>query len=188
MTGVGAVVNTAKVRPGDSVVVIGCGGVAASRRSRAPGLAAGAHRGRRHRAGQARRARRFGATHAVTPDRLSDLATEITGGEGFDTPSTWSPVPQTLRTAWTAGATRRHARGGRAAGPSTRSRFNPFELLFEGKRIIPSLYGSAYPPVTSPAHRAVAGRAGSDLEGMVLAPDPARADRRRSRPRSAGAT
>ena len=27
MTGVGAVINTAKVNPGDSVVVIGCGGV-----------------------------------------------------------------------------------------------------------------------------------------------------------------
>ena len=30
MTGVGAVLNTAKVRPGDSVLVIGCGGVGLS--------------------------------------------------------------------------------------------------------------------------------------------------------------
>ncbi|MEU7907119.1 alcohol dehydrogenase catalytic domain-containing protein [Actinoplanes sp. NPDC049118] len=143
MTGVGAVVNTAAVRPGESVVVIGCGGVgiAAIQGARLAGAAvivAVDTVAAKHDV-----ARRFGATHAVTPEGLSDLSTEVTGGEGFDYAFDVVAVPQTLRTAWSAAR-----RGGTvvvvgAGRDEHKVEFSPFELLFEGKRIIPSLYGSA---------------------------------------------
>ncbi|MEU4422548.1 alcohol dehydrogenase catalytic domain-containing protein [Actinoplanes sp. NPDC024001] len=144
-TGVGAVINTAAVRPGDTVVVIGCGGVgiAAVQGARLAGAAvivAVDTVPARHET-----ARRFGATHTATPDELSDLQTAVVP-EGFDYAFDVVAVPQTLRTAWTA--TRR---GGAvvvvgAGRAEDRVEFSPFELLFEGKTIIPSLYGSADPP------------------------------------------
>jgi S-(hydroxymethyl)glutathione dehydrogenase/alcohol dehydrogenase len=143
MTGVGAVFNTAQVRPGEKVVVIGCGGVGiaaiqGARISGASTIVAVDTVEAKHDV-----ARRFGATHAVTPDGLSDLVTEVTGGEGFDYAFDVVAVPQTLRAAWTA--TRR---GGAvvvvgAGRADQHIEFSPFELLFEGKRILPSMFGSA---------------------------------------------
>ena len=68
-------------RPGDTVVVIGCGGVgiAAIQGARVAGAAlivAVDTVAAKHDV-----ARRFGATHAVTPDALSDLSVELTGGD-----------------------------------------------------------------------------------------------------------
>lgn len=145
MTGVGSVINTAAVRPGDTVVIIGCGGVgiAAIQGARVAGAAlivAVDPVEAKHEL-----ALRFGATHAVTPNDLSDLHTEVTGGEGFDYAFDVVALPQTLRTAWTS-----VRRGGTVvvvgAGRADHTvEFSPFELLFEGKRIIPSMYGSADP-------------------------------------------
>jgi S-(hydroxymethyl)glutathione dehydrogenase / alcohol dehydrogenase len=143
MTGVGAVINTAQVRPGETVVVIGCGGVGiaaiqAARLSGATTIVAVDTVEAKHDV-----ARRFGATHAVTPNGLSDLSTEVTAGEGFDYAFDVVAIPQTLRTAWTAAR-----RGGAvvvvgAGRIEHQVEFSPFELLFEGKRILSSLYGSA---------------------------------------------
>jgi S-(hydroxymethyl)glutathione dehydrogenase/alcohol dehydrogenase len=143
MTGVGAVINTARMPAGSTVLVIGCGGVgiAAIQGARLAGAAlivAVDTVPAKHEV-----ARRFGAGYAVTPEELSDLATEVTGGEGFDFAFDVVASPQTLRTAWIAAR-----RGGTivvvGAGRSDQHvQFSPFELLFEGKRILPSLYGSA---------------------------------------------
>ena len=167
MTGVGAVVNTARVRPGDSVVIIGCGGVgiAAVQGARLSGAAVIAAVDTVP--AKLDVAHRFGATHAVTPDQLSDLSTEITGGEGFDYAFDVVAVPQTLRTAWTAarrGGTVVVVGAGRA---EHQVEFSPFELLFEGKKIIPSLYGSADPPRDFPRLIALWRAGRLDLEGMV---------------------
>ncbi|BCY13306.1 alcohol dehydrogenase [Actinoplanes sp. L3-i22] len=167
MTGVGAVVNTARVRPGDTVVVIGCGGVgiAAIQGARVSGAAIIAAVDTVP--AKLDVARRFGATHAVAPEQLSDLVTGITGGEGFDYAFDVVALPQTLRTAWTAAR-----RGGTVvvvgAGRAEHLvEFNPFELLFEGKRIIPSLYGSAYPPRDFPKLIALWRAGRLDLAGMI---------------------
>jgi S-(hydroxymethyl)glutathione dehydrogenase / alcohol dehydrogenase len=143
MTGVGAVINTARIPAGSTVLVIGCGGVgiAAIQGARLAGAAlivAVDTVPAKHEV-----ALRFGASHAVTPDALSDLATEVTGGEGFDYAFDVVATPQTLRTAWISAR-----RGGTivvvGAGRSDQHvQFSPFELLFEGKTIVPSLYGSA---------------------------------------------
>jgi S-(hydroxymethyl)glutathione dehydrogenase/alcohol dehydrogenase len=167
MTGVGAVINTAQVRPGDAVVVIGCGGVgiAAIQGARLCGattIVAVDTVEAKHEI-----ARRFGATHAVTPDGLSDLSTEVTAGEGFDYAFDVVAIPQTLRTAWTAAR-----RGGAvvvvgAGRAEHQVEFSPFELLFEGKRILSSLYGSANAP-RDYARLLNLWRAGQlDLAGMI---------------------
>jgi S-(hydroxymethyl)glutathione dehydrogenase/alcohol dehydrogenase len=165
-TGVGAVINTARVRPGDSVVVIGCGGVgiAAIQGARLAGAAqimAVDTVPARHEA-----ARRFGATHTATPDELSDLQAEI-APEGFDHSFDVVAVPQALRTAWTA--TRR---GGQvivvgAGKAEDQVEFSPFELLFEGKTIVPSLYGSADPHRDFPRLLALWRAGRLDIEGMI---------------------
>jgi S-(hydroxymethyl)glutathione dehydrogenase / alcohol dehydrogenase len=143
MTGVGAVINTARVEPGAKVAVIGCGGVgiAAIQGARLSGAAVivGVDTVEsKHEA-----ARRFGATHAVRPDQLSELSAQVTGGEGFDYAFEVVGTPPTIRAAWAAAR-----RGGTvvvvgAGRPDQQVEFTPFELLFDGKQLLGSLYGSA---------------------------------------------
>ena len=143
MTGVGAVINTARVEPGATVAVIGCGGVgvAVIQGARVAGAAlivAVDPVEPKHAA-----ARRFGATHAVHPDNLGELSAELTGGEGFDYAFEVVGSPQTIRAAWTAarrGGTVVIVGAGRA---DQQVEFTPFELLFDGKKMLASLYGSA---------------------------------------------
>jgi S-(hydroxymethyl)glutathione dehydrogenase/alcohol dehydrogenase len=167
MTGVGSVFNTARVEPGSTVAVIGCGGVgiAAIQGARVAGasviigvdLAEAKHEA----------ALRFGATHATTPDGLSDLLTEVTGGQGVDYAFEVVGLPQTIRDAWAAarrGGTVVVVGAGRA---DQQVEFSPFELLFEGKNILSSMYGNA--DVQRDYARILdlwrAGRI--DLEGMI---------------------
>jgi len=86
MTGLGAVLNTADVRPGSSVAVIGCGGVGQSvvQGARIAGavtiVAVDPARGRRE------ASLRLGATHAVDPraDDPLDAVRALTEGRGAD--------------------------------------------------------------------------------------------------------
>jgi S-(hydroxymethyl)glutathione dehydrogenase/alcohol dehydrogenase len=167
MTGVGAVINTARVEPGASVAVIGCGGVgiAAIQGARLSGAAviAGVDPVESKHAA----ARRFGATDAVGPDELGALSAEVTGGEGFDYVFEVVGTPQTIRAAWTAarrGGTVVIVGAGRA---DQQVEFTPFELLFDGKVMLGSLYGEA--DVRRDYLRLLSlWRAGRlDLEGMI---------------------
>jgi S-(hydroxymethyl)glutathione dehydrogenase / alcohol dehydrogenase len=167
MTGVGAVINTAKVEPGATVAVIGCGGVgiAAIQGARLSGAAVIV--GVDPVEGKHEVARRFGATHAVHPDHLGELSAELTGGEGFDYAFEVVGAPQTIRTAWSAarrGGTVVIVGAGRA---DQQVEFTPFELLFDGKKMLASLYGTA--DVRRDYARLLGlWRAGRlDLEGMI---------------------
>jgi len=111
--------------------------------------------------------RRFGATHAVRPDQLAELSAELTGGEGFDYVFEVVGTPATIRAAWTAtrrGGTVVIVGAGRA---DQQVEFTPFELLFDGKKMLASLYGSA--DVRRDYARMLSlWRAGRlDLEGMI---------------------
>jgi Zn-dependent alcohol dehydrogenase len=68
ITGVGAVVNSARVEPGSSVAVIGCGGVGLNVVQGARLAGAATIVGVDVAADKAALARKFGATHAVVPD------------------------------------------------------------------------------------------------------------------------
>ncbi len=141
-TGVGAAINTAKVRPGSSVVVFGCGGVgiAALQGARVAGAA--------HIVAvdlvdsKLETAQRFGATHAVKPDDLDALKAELTG-DGFDYAFEAIGLPLTMRAAYDA-----VRRGGTACivgvGPMDQMvSFSAFELFFSEKTLQGSYYGSA---------------------------------------------
>ncbi|MFF1510784.1 Zn-dependent alcohol dehydrogenase [Streptomyces sp. NPDC058326] len=166
-TGLGAAINTAKVEAGSSVAVIGCGGVGISaiQGARLQGaaqiVAVDPVESRRE------AALRFGATEAVAPDALADAKQRITGGEGFDYVFEVVGRSATARTAYEA--TRR---GGTlcvvgAGALDDHLKLSMFELFFDEKRILPSMYGGG--DVLRSYERAIAlWRAGRiDLESLI---------------------
>lgn len=167
LTGVGAVVNTARVEPGATVAVIGCGGVGISviqgaRLSGASIIVAVDPVTEKQEL-----AKSFGATHATTPDGLTDLAASLTGGEGVDYAFEAVGLPTTIRSAFDTAR-----RGGTAvivgAGSAdARVEFSPQELFVMERRLLGSFYGSA--DVRSEYHRMLGlWRAGRlDLERMI---------------------
>ncbi|MFD4481919.1 Zn-dependent alcohol dehydrogenase [Streptomyces sp. NPDC058471] len=166
-TGLGAAVNTAKVEAGSSVAVIGCGGVGISAiqgarlKGAAQIIAVDPVASRRE------AALRFGATEAVSPDELADAKQRITAGEGFDYVFEVVGKSATARTAYET--TRR---GGTlvivgAGAMDDNLQLNMFELFFDEKKILPSMYGGG--DVLQSYERAIAlWRAGRiDLEGLI---------------------
>ena len=141
MTGIGSVVNVAKVKPGDSVAVIGCGGVGISVMQGARISGAAQILAVDMVEQKLDWARRFGATHAVVPGDVEALKNELTGGEGFDHVFEVVGSPVTIRSAYDL--TRR---GGQTilvgvGGADSTVSFSPFELFFTDRRIIPSVFG-----------------------------------------------
>jgi S-(hydroxymethyl)glutathione dehydrogenase/alcohol dehydrogenase len=166
-TGIGAALNTAKVEAGSSVAVIGCGGVGISAIQGA--RAAGAAEIVAVDPVQSRRdaALRLGATDAVAPEELGGVKGRLTGGEGFDYVFEVVGRSSTARTAYEA--TRR---GGTlcvvgAGAMDDNLQISMFELFFDEKRILPSLYGGG--DVLRSYDRVIrlwrAGRI--DLEGLI---------------------
>jgi S-(hydroxymethyl)glutathione dehydrogenase/alcohol dehydrogenase len=91
MTGVGAAINVAQVQPGDTVAVVGCGGVGLSVVQGARLAGAGRIIAIDRRADALRRARELGATHTieVQPDdaqqeQLAAAVRALTEGRGAD--------------------------------------------------------------------------------------------------------
>ncbi|MFB6716996.1 MULTISPECIES: Zn-dependent alcohol dehydrogenase [unclassified Streptomyces] len=166
-TGLGAAINTAQVETGSSVAVIGCGGVGISTiqgarvRGAAQIVAVDPVASRRE------AALRFGATEAVSPDEITDAKQRITAGEGFDYVFEVVGKSATARTAY-----ENTRRGGTlcivgAGAMDDNFQANMFELFFDEKRILPSMYGGG--DVLRSYERAIAlWRAGRiDLESMI---------------------
>lgn len=166
-TGLGAAINTAKVEAGSSVAVIGCGGVGISTIQGARVQGAAQIIAVDPVASRREAALRFGATEAVTPDGLADAKQRITGGEGFDYVFEVVGKSATARTAY-----ENTRRGGTlcvvgAGAMDDNFQVNMFELFFDEKRILPSMYGGG--DVLRSYERAIAlWRAGRiDLESMI---------------------
>ncbi|MFI5902068.1 Zn-dependent alcohol dehydrogenase [Streptomyces cyaneofuscatus] len=166
-TGLGATINTAKVEAGSSVAVIGCGGVGISTIQGARVQGAAQIIAVDPVASRREAALRFGATEAVAPDELADAKQRITGGEGFDYVFEVVGKSATARTAYD-----NTRRGGTlcvvgAGAMDDNFQVNMFELFFDEKRILPSMYGGG--EVLRSYERAIAlWRAGRiDLESMI---------------------
>jgi S-(hydroxymethyl)glutathione dehydrogenase/alcohol dehydrogenase len=166
-TGVGAAINTARVTPGSSVVVFGCGGVGISAIQGARLAGAAEIVAVDMVPSKLEDAQRFGATHGVHPKDLGAVQQSIADGEGFDYAFECVGVAPTFRAAWDA--TRR---GGTtvivgAGRQDAVLELNGFELFFSEKKLLGSYYGSA--DVRTEFHRLIrlwrAGRI--DLEGMI---------------------
>ena len=166
-TGVGAAINTAEVKPGSSVAVIGAGGVgiAAIQGARIAGAAeilAIDPVESKHEV-----AKKFGATHAVTPDQVEDAKNQITAGQGFDYTIECVGHPTTIRQCFDL--TRR---GGTAVVVGVgrldqHVQFSAFELFYNDKNLKGSMYGGANVRVDFPKLLRLWKAGKLDLEGMI---------------------
>jgi S-(hydroxymethyl)glutathione dehydrogenase / alcohol dehydrogenase len=164
VTGVGAVLNTAQVQPGQSVAVIGCGGV---------GLAA------------VQGARLAGASTIVAVDRVPakldmalangattaadtvDAVREATGGRGADHAIEAVGLSSTILDAWAAcrrGGTVTVVGAGRFDDPVTIPALN---LMLDAKRLQGCVYGSTDPTRDFPRMVGHALRGELDLAALV---------------------
>ncbi|MCX4969012.1 Zn-dependent alcohol dehydrogenase [Streptomyces sp. NBC_00654] len=166
-TGLGAAINTARVEAGSSVAVIGCGGVGISTIQGARVQGAAQIVAVDPVASRREAALNFGATEAVSPDEFADAKQRITGGEGFDYVFEVVGKSATARTAY-----ENTRRGGTlcivgAGAMDDNFQVNMFELFFDEKRILPSMYGGG--DVLRSYERAIAlWRAGRiDLASMI---------------------
>jgi S-(hydroxymethyl)glutathione dehydrogenase/alcohol dehydrogenase len=149
-TGVGAAVHTARVEPGESAVVIGCGGVG---QAILLGLGlVGAHPVVAVDLSDDRLAlaRELGATHTVRGDApdLIERILDITGGahcafEAIGRPATIETLPSMLRAGGRAVLVGMTAIGARVS-------FDAFELTDQGKSVLGCNYGSSVPGVDFP--------------------------------------
>jgi S-(hydroxymethyl)glutathione dehydrogenase/alcohol dehydrogenase len=166
-TGVGAAINTAAIKPGSSVAVIGAGGVgiAAIQGARIAGAAEivsidpvqSKHD----------LAKQFGATHAVAPDDIEGVKNEVTAGEGFDYTLECVGHPTTIRQCYDLAR-----RGGTAVVVGVGRleqmvQFSAFELFYGDKTLKGSMYGGANVRVDFPKLLRLWKAGKLDLEGMI---------------------
>jgi len=167
MTGAGAALNTARVRPGSSVVVFGCGGVGISAIQGARIAGAAEIVAVDLLPEKVELAQRFGATHGATPQQLPAVSQELTEGLGFDYAFEVIGRPETIRSAWD-----NTRRGGTtvvvgAGRMDAMVPFSAFELFYMEKKLLGCWYGSA--DVRTDSNRLLKfWRNGKlDLEGMI---------------------
>ncbi|MEV7393266.1 MULTISPECIES: Zn-dependent alcohol dehydrogenase [unclassified Streptomyces] len=166
LTGVGAVRNTGKVRPGESVLVIGLGGIGLSAVLGAKLAGAGEIIAVDLSEEKGKLALAVGATHFLTSHpKLAKDVRALTGGRGADHAFECVGAAATIRLAWTS--TRR---GGSCTIVGVGKRddavtFNPLELFHFSRNLTSSIYGA------SDADRDVPELARDVIEGRLdLAP------------------
>ncbi|MDX1622057.1 MAG: zinc-binding dehydrogenase, partial [Nitriliruptorales bacterium] len=168
-TGVGAVTHTAAVAEGESVAVIGCGGVGLSVVQGARLAGADPIVAVDLQPSKLELAERFGATHLVRADQLDTVAAvkEATAGYGADHVFEVLGRSETIRQAYEA--TRR---GGTTVIVGVGSRddvieFNAMELFFLARTIIGCVYGDADPDLDFPRILDLAAAGQLDLDALV---------------------
>jgi S-(hydroxymethyl)glutathione dehydrogenase/alcohol dehydrogenase len=166
-TGVGAAINTAKVRPGSTVVVIGCGGVGLSviqgaRVSGARTILAVDPLESKHEL-----AKKVGATHAVTPEDVPGALAELTGGGGFDYGFEVVGKSATIQSAWQLTRAGGDVIVVGAGAMDDMVSISAFSLLFEGKNLLSSLYGEADVRHDFPYFAKLHKSGNLDLESMI---------------------
>ncbi|RZD71196.1 zinc-binding dehydrogenase [Streptomyces albidoflavus] len=144
LTGVGAVVNTAALRPGQSAVVFGLGGVGLAAVLGARAAGASVRVAVDPVAGKRELALRLGATHAFTPEEAPEAVRELTGG-GADVAVEAVGSPGVMAAALAA-----VGRGGKAVSvglPAPGRSLEVPALAFagEGKSLLGSYMGDAVP-------------------------------------------
>jgi S-(hydroxymethyl)glutathione dehydrogenase/alcohol dehydrogenase len=168
MAGIGAALNTAALRPGESVAVFGCGGVGLSVIQGArlcnalPIVAVDV------RAEKETEARRFGATHFVdasTGDAVAAVR-EITGGGAdytFEATGQTEIAEQAYKATCRAGTTV-------LIGQPTENAlagFPPYWIAQDENRVIGSSYGSTRPMIDFPKALRLARHGLLDLKSLV---------------------
>ena len=172
-TGVGAAINTASIEPGDSVLVLGAGGIGISIVQGA--AIAGATRIIVSDPSDSRReqAMRFGATHVIDPTTTDVVArtmelTEIGADVAFEAVGSAALVEVGINAVRSGGTTVMVG----AAGVDETVAFSPVMAMFTEKKLVGSLLGSCWAPRDIP-RLVELWRAGRlDLDGMVTSRRP----------------
>ncbi|RZS34238.1 S-(hydroxymethyl)glutathione dehydrogenase/alcohol dehydrogenase [Herbihabitans rhizosphaerae] len=151
LTGFGAVHNTARVQPGQSVVVVGLGGVGLSVLQAARIAGAGPIIAVDTVESKEDIARAHGATDFVVSDAVaSKQVRKLTEGRGADYAFECVGLPQTIRTAWSAsrrGGTVVVVGVGSAKAPVE---FSALELYWFGRTLHGCVYGNSDPDADVP--------------------------------------
>ncbi|MGI9234381.1 MAG: zinc-binding dehydrogenase, partial [Woeseiaceae bacterium] len=152
ITGVGAVINAAKVRPGRTVAVFGAGGVGVNVVQGA--VLAGAQMivaVDRH-ASRLEDAKLFGATHTVNASDSDpvDAIRGLTNGRGVDYAFEAVGLSVTIQQAYNCLAKRGVAMAVGIAPTTTEVTISPVGLVYEERVLTGSLYGSAAPKTDIP--------------------------------------
>ncbi|MCS6924411.1 MAG: Zn-dependent alcohol dehydrogenase [Candidatus Binatia bacterium] len=152
MTGIGAAINTARVQPGSSVAVLGCGGVglnviqgaalAGARQIIAVDLVPQ----------KLDLAKVFGATHCVNPTQDDPLTAvmDLTGGRGVDYAFEVISTPKTIELAFKMTARRGVCTIVGVSPEGARISLNPNVFTMTEKRLQGSYYGSTRPRIDMP--------------------------------------
>ncbi|MBO3749575.1 Zn-dependent alcohol dehydrogenase [Streptosporangiaceae bacterium NEAU-GS5] len=168
-TGVGAVLNTARVRAGQSVVVVGLGAVGLSIVQAARIAGAAVIVGVDPAAGRREKAVEFGATDAIDPGEADVVATarDLTGGRGADFGFDAVGKSQIVETLLKA--TRNGGTTVMVGMPSTKDTVSVRGLAhaFYEKKLIGCYLGSADPHRDFPRILELARAGRLDLDGMV---------------------
>ncbi|TGD36496.1 Zn-dependent alcohol dehydrogenase [Brevibacterium aurantiacum] len=140
-TGVGSALNAARVTPGESVVVFGCGAVGLSAIQGARIAGAGSIVAVDPQDSRRRLAGTLGATAVLSPEELESYS--VPGDVGFDVGIDAVGQPRTIRSAWSA-----VRRGGRvvivgAGKADDIVEFSAAELFHEEKTLRGTFYGSS---------------------------------------------
>jgi S-(hydroxymethyl)glutathione dehydrogenase/alcohol dehydrogenase len=171
-TGVGAVFNSARLAPGDTALVIGCGGVGMAVLLGA--VAAGASEIVAVDPVPARResARQFGARRvAASVGEAQEIGATLPAG-GFDHAFDVVGAPATIRGAWDAVRPAGQAVIVGAGRRDAEVSFNPYELFHHEKRLFGSFYGSVYLRRDAPRFLALWRAGRLDLDALVTATVP----------------
>jgi S-(hydroxymethyl)glutathione dehydrogenase/alcohol dehydrogenase len=168
LTGVGAARNVARVQPGDSVLVIGLGGVGLS--AVAGARLAGAERIIAVDVSDSKEplARAAGATDfLVASPELAKQVRALTGGRGADSALECVGSAATIRQAWTA-----CRRGGTCVvvgvGPKDQQvAFNPLELFHFSRTLVSSVSGNSDPRRDIAGLLAYAAEGRLDIAGTI---------------------
>jgi S-(hydroxymethyl)glutathione dehydrogenase/alcohol dehydrogenase len=168
-TGIGAVWHTARVEPGSTVAVIGCGGVGLSVIQGARLAGASTIVAVDPLRTKLDAARRMGATDVVDSSQEDAVAgvQARTGGRGVDYAFEVVGRASTIRTAFDAarrGGTAVLVGAGSTADEVT---FSAFELFVGAKTLIGCVYGSTDPDRDFPLFVDLVSRGAVDAEGMV---------------------
>ena len=166
-TGVGAALNTAQIKPGSSVAVIGCGGVgiATIQGARIAGAAEILAIDTVDR--KLEMAKKFGATHTCLSKDVEAAKQQLTAGEGFDYVLECVGHPTTIRLCYDLAR-----RGGTAVVVGVgrldqQISFSAFEFFYGDKTLKGSMYGSANVRVDFPRFLRLWKAGKLDLEGMI---------------------
>lgn len=151
-TGVGAAINTADVRPDETVLVLGCGGVGLNAIQGARLVGARQIIAVDLSDERLEQARHFGATEVIntaTQD-LAERVAQLTGGRGVEVAIEAIGLPKTIEAAYAS-----LARGGRAvvAGQvpdGLTITIDPFVMSDSELKLIGSNYGSSKPAIDFP--------------------------------------